>query len=991
LLERERELTLLHAVLGDAAARMPCLMFLRGEAGIGKSRLARMLEGRAQAAGFTVLRGDCVNLGGAELPYAPLGAALRDVPASALESAWQLVSPQARIEVRRAFPHVKGGEPVDGPALVDRFSQARLFESMLAVLRALSDDEPTLLVIEDFHWVDRSTRDFIEFLARNLRRERLAVVITFRTDELPPQHPVPQLISELVRLPAVGQAALRRLSRAGVAAQLEDILGSGPPSALVAEIQRRSGGNPFLAEELLASWVDNGTTAVPDNLSDALLARYRALSTGGQRLVNFAAVMLSPIDSTILSHATGVTEPKLTRLLHACADQHLLTRMADDGTFTFRHDLVREAVQRHLSPAERKELHHAIALTLTTLGRQRSSAELAFHWRGAGELAAALAASVQAALEAEQAHAFRAALDLFDGARSLWDQLHTAPEGLELDRVDLDLHAVDLARYTGDYKRACRLCVEALDALDSSVDPVRAAEFYERRGRCESYQADAGLASYREAIALMPEDRHADRARLISEEGFALTMARRWDDALDRCRAALALALEAQAPAEEGYARMMLGVALAFAGDPTGGERELRAARHLANASGRAEDLLRSCLYLAEVLRLDGRVRAALEVTTEGEQKARELGMYATFGRYMALNAASDLFFVGAWDEAATRVATVINEDLEPWEALLAEQVAGQIALARGDLDAAQRTLRKAQRLYEDGAPPEYAPDVYAPLAELSLRHGRIEEARAAIRDGLAALADDVDLLHAPVLFVMGARVEASASERTWPPRTAESQAFCAQLDRLLDRGGSGGVPPMAQAYRAWCHAETARTAAQPSEQLWADAAAAWNELGAPYPAAYAHWRQAEAVLAGGHERDKAGHLLRAAREAATSLQAHQLLLGIEELTRSYGLTLERGADRTDAPPDPGAALGLTPRELEVLALIAQGLTNRQIAATLVISEKTAGVHVAHIFAKLDVHNRVAATTAARRAGLLGAEPAGNRTLATRPLSTPRR
>ena len=451
-----------------------------------------------------------------------------------------------------------------------------------------------------------------------------------------------------------------------------------------------------------------------------------------------------------------------------------------------------------------------------------------------------------------------------------------------------------------------------------------------------------------------------------------MTMLMRHDEALERCTAALNLALEADDSPQQTYARMMLGVALAFLGETDEGERQLRTARQLALESSPDEDLLRAHLYLAEVLRLKGRVSEALVVMTDGEHKARELGMYIAFGRYMAINAAADLFFVGRWDEASERIEATAGVDLEPWEALLREQVAGQIALALGRLNTAEIHLTQAKRLYDQGAPAEFAPDVYAPLAELALLRDRPADARELIGHGLAALEDRADLLHAPMLFATGARVEATAVQNHRPRRPTDAERLCCELDRLLETRGRGNPPPPALAYQASCRAEAARATGEPADDLWRAAVDAWQGLNAPYPAAYASWRQAEAMLAAGRDRRQAARVLAEGHAVARQLGAGRLAGAIEDVARVHRLNL-KDAERP-APvlaPDPAAALGLTPREAEVLTLVAKGLTNRQIANALFISEKTAGVHVSHIFAKLDVHNRAAATAAAHQAGLV--------------------
>jgi DNA-binding CsgD family transcriptional regulator/tetratricopeptide (TPR) repeat protein len=999
LLERAGELAALRTAVERASGGTPSVTMVLGEAGIGKSRLVRELSVAVQRDGVAVLRGDCVEFDGVELPYGPVAAALRDVPPQVMADAWASLPRQAQREIQRSLPHVAvADEPTDESPATDPFSQGRLYESLFLLLRALTDIAVVLLVVEDFHWVDPSTRDFIVFLARNLRRERMAVVVTYRTDELRPEHPVRRLLGEIRRIPGVDIVELKRLSRSAVAARLEEIVREAPAPELVDAIFERSGGNPFFVEELSATRASTNDVSLPASLADTLLDRYRDLSPPARRVLQFASAIAKPFDPVLMADVSHLPEPQLSAAVRESCEHHLLVDAASlrqpprrnrgaiglDGgqarRLAFRHDVVREAIYTDLLAGERAEIHRSIARVLEGTAGQ---AELAFHWREAGTTSKALEASIEAGLEAERARAFRDALYQFEAARTLASKLEEPPEGLPLDQVELLSHAGDLAKYTGDSARAFRLYGEALSAVDPTADPERAARLLERRGRCESYADDAGLASYQEALSVMPTERRADRARLISEEGFALTMLMRHEEALDRCTDALELALEANAPSEEGYARMMLGVALGFLGDTDEGERQLRAARRLAQGSGRAEDLLRAHLYLAEVLRLKGRISEALAVTEEGEEKARELGMYLAFGRYMALNAAADLFLVGRWDEASDRIEATSGVDLEAWEALLRDQVAGQIALGRGRLDTAEAHLTQARRLYDEGAPAEFAPDVYAPLAELALWRDRPERARELIGKGVAALGDRADPLHSPTLYAMGARVEATAVENQRLRASTDAPRLCRELDLLLETRGRGDPPGAARAHQASAHAEAARAAGEPAEDLWRDAIDAWQRLGAPYPAAYATWRRAQAMLAAGRDRREAARVLGDAYAVAQGLGAEPLTGAIADLARVHRLNLEDvGRPAPVAPSDPAADLGLTPREVEVLMLIVQGLTNRQIASALVISEKTAGVHVSHIFAKLEVHNRAAATAAALQAGLV---PPGPPTGATSP------
>ena len=289
--------------------------------------------------------------------------------------------------------------------------------------------------------------------------------------------------------------------------------------------------------------------------------------------------------------------------------------------------------------------------------------------------------------------------------------------------------------------------------------------------------------------------------------------------------------------------------------------------------------------------------------------------------------------------------------------------MAGALLLARGRLDEALEALETARVLCER-APAECGPAVYAGLAELSLWRADPEHARALVRDGLRSIADG-DLLYAPALHAVGARVEAEAAARAaasgGEPGEAAAAAgeLLASLDRLLD----GATTPSALAHRATAGARSRarRAADRPS---WAQAAAAWEAVGSPYGAAYARWRQAEAVLAAAGSRAEAAELLQAAHREAARLDAALLREETEGLARRARVDLGTPAATGPAPLQ---GLGLTERELEVLSLVGEGLTNRQIGEHLFISPKTAGLHVSRILSKLNVSNRTQAAEVAHR------------------------
>src|SRR3954469_12099800 len=201
LVERERERMPLWAAVERAGAGDPSVVVVVGEAGVGKSRLVQDLLERAREGRAGTPAGDGLELDGGEVPYAPVSAALRDLPAATVDDLRAGMPRRAWAELLRAFPALWSGDDdfFDASTPIDRFSQGRLFEFLLALLRRLSARTPVLMVVEDVHWSDPSTRDLIRFLLHNLRTERLALVLTYRDDELPDDHPTRRFFAEVLR------------------------------------------------------------------------------------------------------------------------------------------------------------------------------------------------------------------------------------------------------------------------------------------------------------------------------------------------------------------------------------------------------------------------------------------------------------------------------------------------------------------------------------------------------------------------------------------------------------------------------------------------------------------------------------------------------------------------------------------------------------------------------------------------------------------------
>jgi len=982
---RRSEAASLEDALAAAREQRPSIVLVAGEAGVGKTRLMREVAATVRAEGALALRGECVELSGGEFPYAPVVGALRDAGWEVLSEAVESLAPEGRAELGRLVPEIERWID-DAPRATTRASaQGRLFELLLALLRRLGDDAPVLFVIEDAHWADASTRDFLSFLARNLAKERLAVVVTYRLDELGLEHPLRALLGELIRCDPVETLTLERLGRDEIEHLLEHILGEVPPLALVDEVFARSDGNPFFAEELLAAQADGDGQRLPASLRDALLLRVEGLPAESVELLKRLAVLGRPADDKLLETLAGRENARGSSALRTALAAHIVSHRRQDDTFDFRHALVREALAAELLPAERTALHRGIAETLarTSAG---TAAELAFHWDAAGVLGAALSASIEAGLDAERVYASAEARLHFERAANLWEKVQPLPGSVSLDRVDLLRHAAEAARLTGGWDAAAALCREALALLDWEADPLRAAILHERLGEYLLWSDEAALGCYSTALELLPPDCRRERARILGAKALALHFLLRWEESRDCAQEALIEAREAGGRLEEGYARNVLGIVLAFLGDPAAGEEHVREAKTIAEELGAPEDVARTYAHLAEILRIRGRTGDALELMLQGEELATRMGMTSSFGRAMSLNAAEDLVRVGRWEEAATRLRWTGRLGLGPGAQLYQYSLEGRLAANRGEVEAAAEHLGRAREMCDDETPVEYLADVYAGFAELALWAGRADEARLEVADALARIGDRAEPLYSPVLFWLGARAEADAAgaARAWGrEREADesregAERLAGGLERLISRYSSKESPAEAAAYLALCRAEVMRTADSPAREAWATAAGDWQRLGQPYAEAYARWRQAEAVLVAGHERAQATAPLTAAREAAARLGARPLLREIDALARAARLDVAPADEAAAAAASPPSDLGLTARELDVVRLIGEGCTNRQIAERLFISEKTASVHVSHILSKLNAENRVQAAGIAHRAGLLDTSLTGD-------------
>jgi DNA-binding CsgD family transcriptional regulator len=526
-------------------------------------------------------------------------------------------------------------------------------------------------------------------------------------------------------------------------------------------------------------------------------------------------------------------------------------------------------------------------------------------------------------------------------------------DSLPLDEIELLTHAAEAARCSGNDERAIALCHQALARVDHAAEPVRAALLYGRLAEHFFWDDEAALECIGTALALLPPGPSAERARLLAAEGHALMGMRRLSEARERCEASLSIAAEAPA------ARITLGLVLAYLGEPDAGEAQIRGALDAAEAAEAGEDTARAYLHLGDLLRMRGQHARAFDAMIAGEAAAARFGMRASFGNFMHVNGADDLLRLGRWREAAQRLEEAERLDLGVTGRALDHATAGHLLALRGETTAARSRLQQAAELTE-ALPSEFVAPIHGAWAALALIEHDPETALRHVETAFATVGQATDPLYTPQLHSLGARAQADLGGRE-----AGVERLLADLDGLLSRTGAA-VPPDALAHRALVEAELARAAGRAEPERWRAAAEAWEELEEPYPAAYARFREGEATLVGRGDREAASAALTLAAATAAALGAAPLHADVEALARRARLELASPVP----PPQARDAAELTAREAEVLRLLAQGMTNRQIAGRLFISQKTVGAHLAHIFGKLDVHTRVEAAGRAQQLGI---------------------
>jgi ATP/maltotriose-dependent transcriptional regulator MalT len=994
---RGAERAALSASYAHALAGRAQVLLITGAAGIGKTRLVEELITEVRSTPAQVRVGESAPLAGATLAYGPFLAALGD------QAEWLL------------------GDDSADDMLVARH---RAFLRVRVLLGQLAADSPLLLlVLEDLHWADQSSRELLAFLATRLRDERVLLIGTMREEEL--EAGTRLWLSELEGRPVVTRLRLGSLADAEIAELVGGLLPAEASAEELTAVVTAAAGNPLYARELARS----GPAGPPASIRDAVMAKAARLSPAARTVVNQVCVADGGMSHDLVTATVELAEQHLLASARLAIEAGLLVP-AGDG-YAFGHELIRQVLYAELLPGERRQLHRRLAAALAARPSPMYG-NLARHWQLAGCPDRAAPAAVTAARDAIQARAYPEALRCYTLALDLADWLPDAGPGLLEE-------AAQAASWAGDPECAVGWASAALaqpDAAAGGPGQFSAAaggpgQFNAAAGGPRQFSAAAGgpgqfsaaargpgqfnaaaradrarryerLARYRweagdlsaaaeaseQAFALVAGDPPSPlHARVIAARATHLMVLGDYDGALPVAAQAVAAAEQASAPAEQAHGLATLGIAKARRGDLEAGLTALRMSFELARRAGNAEGVVRATVNRMYLLCTAGRFTEALAVAGDGRQAAASLDTPTALTAALDNNIAAVLITTGRWEQADRLLAELLAQSSGKTTRYLQLQQL-ELAVGRGD---GQRCTDLATVLQKSAEDPWIVGPMHACLAEEALNRGDPSTAAREILDGLTALTGGAFQPEEIRLLAAGARVAADIASLPRPVRSAglaeeweQMVATFADRVRSIAESPIGGQPEVA-AFCRLIDAERAREHGTDRRATWRAVADAWHAAEQPYREAYARMREAHAAVRAGR-RDQAARALGACLELASSLHAAPLLALANHLARRARLTPPRSAEPRSAEPrsaeprsaeprsaEPRSAAAdarfdLTDRERDVLTLLADGDSNRQIARALFISERTVAVHVSRIFGKLGVRNR---TEAAKMGAML--------------------
>jgi DNA-binding CsgD family transcriptional regulator/tetratricopeptide (TPR) repeat protein len=950
------------------------LIFIGGEPGAGKSRLAAEVAAATHRAGAVVLLGTCSPE--SHGPYQPFVECLEHLLGGTETGALASCLPDSAAELLRLTPLVWRHRPgLPAPDGDDRDYRRELFDALTGLLHAVGEQRPVVCVLEDLHWAGQPTLQLLDHVVQHSAASKLLLLCTYRSTAPDRKDDLTYAIADLYRLDGVRRLDLAGLSADEVAQYLVAEGGLSPHRAreYAAVLRDQTGGNPFFLRELWRDMTGPGGgqglapvrafgARAPASVRDTLQRRLSRLTADERGVVETAAVLGDGGDVRVIVAACQATPTEVLGALDDAAqfgfvDAGELAR----GRVLFPHALTRQAVLDLTSPSRRAALHARVGEVLQASGADspRMVRQLAYHFARAGALGYGGKAAeylTQAAREAERSLAFEDAAAWYAQAAELLD-------GTEAAREELSFSAAHSFLRAGDFAAARKLYRKLCDSHDSQVR-LRAAIGYE----------DAGW-----------------RPGLPGEDAVAL-LTRALDDV----------------PADPGasryvWARASLGRAVAFTGD-TGQARDLTR-QALAQARELGEEQL-----LVHVLEAMMWQAPGPESVDEYRELAAELARRATASQNWDALGTAGVFQAGiayiradrpGWAEALAALDRSVRGSGQPFLAYMRRCDDYALAFLRGDFFAAAQVAEDLVELGRSFGPDDTEGPYGLQMYMVRRETGELEQVRPMVdvirqsgggwAPGLLALYTELGMAsEASVLLaeLLDWADEMSGGQSPWAQWTAVLVFLAEAAIALRDTAAARRLRPKLTPYvgqqliagtfvAVFGPADTYLAAldsllgdAESADLLFRRAVAQAREFGAPVheAAALTAWAvhlnagdasrpRGAAGSGGGGDSGRPGSGLTAkVRERARQLAATTGQVRLQRRLRALDAA---------APVNGPDAAGLTPRELAVLRLLAEGSSNREIASRLKITENTAANHVRSILLKTGAVNRTQAAAMA--------------------------
>ncbi|MDQ1584705.1 MAG: hypothetical protein QOH80_70, partial [Actinomycetota bacterium] len=863
----------------------------------------------------------------------------------------------------------------DGAERVDR---SDLFEAVHAALTKLSESASVLLLVEDVHWADQSTREMLSFLFSRRFDASVSIVASYRTDDLHRRHPLRATAAEWARLPGVTRLQLDRLPDVDVRALVRVLHPAPMPEGELRDIVARAEGNAFFTEELVAAAAMGGRS-LPTDLADLLLVRLDQLDDATRLVVRAASVAGRRVSHALIANVAGLDDTALDRALRAAVEGNVLVSVGADS-YAFRHALLAEAVYDDLLPGERVKLHGLYARSLCDGDVEGTAAELARHARAAHFIETAIRASIQAGDEAmtvggpdEAARHYEVALELVAEA-----QAETTDE-TSVDLVALTIKASVAAAAAGNPFRALALVQDQLRALAPDAPPLHRAELLHALA-ATAVLSDTNvdiLETTTEALHLIPTDPPSPLlARVMVMHARANSDRRRDDDATQWAVRAQDLARELDLPDVFADATTTLAYIDERAADPDWSRQTLEKSIAEARSAGEVAAELRALFLLGSLHFEHGRLLEARAGFEAGADRARELGRpWAPYGLDARALAGIVAHVQGDW-EGVERIIDVSAQSPPPMAEAVLAGVGMYVAAGRGDVRALELIPQLRSWWERDGMIAilmgSAAIDLHGDRGDLAAATASYDDLVVTVcrlwqRDSFQA---QIRLAALMLAHLAAETTRVGVDQRAELARRGDELVKVADAAaQITPRKGSRG--PEGDAWVARVEAEHARLRwladVEPPPQgelvaVWEAAVAAFERFGHIFETARSRARLAAVLRAAGRPAEAAA-AADAAREVARRLGADPLLSELRTLSPGGAAGRRSAASPADDT--------LTAREREVLTLVAQGRSNRDIGKQLFISAKTVSVHVSNILAKLGAAGRTEAAAVARRRGLL--------------------